>query len=173
MPMRNVVVAAAANESATIGANGASTKWSGMKRVEYPRSSILRACAAHSAPVRAADACTPNRNFRVMWSHSRRAEAEGVAGGGVERVDLLPLDLFDALDHQLRDAVASLDGEGRTRVGVDQQHLELTAVLRIDQTWCVEARDAVLQRQAGAREHEAGVARRDGHRETGRHEGPA
>ena len=34
MPMRNVVVAAAANDSATIGARSVSTKWSGMNSVE-------------------------------------------------------------------------------------------------------------------------------------------
>ncbi len=34
MPMRSVVVAAAAKESATIGASAVSTKWSGMNSVE-------------------------------------------------------------------------------------------------------------------------------------------
>src|SRR3954467_3658521 len=98
MPMRNVVVAAAANGSATIGASGASTKWSGMNSVEYPRPSIFRACSAHSAPVRAVDACTPKRNFRVIWSHPRGAEPERVALGGIERVDLLPVDQLDGVD---------------------------------------------------------------------------
>src|SRR5215207_2416474 len=128
MPMRKVVVAAAANGSAANGANGASTKWSGMKSVEYPTPSIFRACSAHSAPVRAADACTPKRNVRVIRSHSRRAEAEGVALRGVEHVDFLPVDPLDRLDHELRDPVAALDGERLRRVGVHQEHLELAAV---------------------------------------------
>src|SRR5215218_8877557 len=170
MPMRNVLVAAAANPSATIGANGASTKWSGMNSVEYPRPSSLRACSAHPAPVRAPDACTPNRNLRVMWSHSRGAEAEGVAVGDIERVDRLPLDLLDALDHQLRDAIAPLDGERRGRIGVDQEHLELTAVLRIDQPRRVEARDAVLEGESRAGQHEARVTCGYRDREAGRDE---
>src|ERR1044071_4332668 len=100
-----------------------------MNRAEYPSASIFRACSAHSAPVLAVDACTPNRNcLAVMSSHSSGSEAEGVALGGVERVDLLPADLLDGLDHQLRDAVAARDRERRGRIRVDEQHLELAPV---------------------------------------------
>src|SRR6187431_3345997 len=103
-----------------------------MNSVEYPSASILRACSAHSAPVLADDACTPNRNcLAVIASHSRGSEAEGVALGGVERVDFLPAHLLDGLDHQLRDAVTARDGEGLDRIGVDQQDLELAAVERV------------------------------------------
>src|SRR4051794_4738737 len=49
---------------ATIGAKRVSEKWSGMKSVEYPRSSILRACARHDAASRSPWVWTPNRNFR-------------------------------------------------------------------------------------------------------------
>ena len=40
---------------------------------------------------------------------TRAAEAERVAGGLVELVDLRPLHVLDLLDHQLRDPVAALD----------------------------------------------------------------
>src|SRR3954447_20495670 len=52
----------AAAIAAGIGASEWSTKWSGMKIVENPRSSIRFACAAKSSAERAAFAMTPNRN---------------------------------------------------------------------------------------------------------------
>ncbi len=53
-------------------------------------------------------------------------------------------------------------------IGVQQQDLELPAVALVDQTRCVDERDAVLGRQARAREHEPGVARRQFDRDPGR-----
>src|SRR6476620_3012368 len=63
--MRSEVVASAATEIATIGANRVSEKWSGMNSVEYPRSSILRACARHDAASTSPCVWTPTRNERV------------------------------------------------------------------------------------------------------------
>src|SRR5262252_8731698 len=62
--MRNVVVASAATAIATMGAKRVSEKWSGMNSVEYPRSSILRACARHDAASTSPWVWTPKRNLR-------------------------------------------------------------------------------------------------------------
>ena len=55
-------------------------------------------------------------------------------------------------DHELRDAVAARDGEGRLPV-VHQHHLELAAVVGVDGPRRVEHRHPVAQRQPGARAH--------------------
>ncbi len=60
--MRRVVVASAAAINAGMGAYW-SSKWSGMKSVENPRSSILRAFAAQSSREAAREVCTPKRNL--------------------------------------------------------------------------------------------------------------
>ena len=58
------------------------------------------------------------------------------------------------------------------RVGVDEQHLELAAVLRVDEPGRVQAGDAVLEREARAGQHEPGVPGRDRDREPGRARAP-
>ena len=93
--------------------------------------------------------------------------------GLVERVDDLPLDVLDPLDHELRDPITAVDLVGGLGIGVHEQHLDLAAVLRVDEARCVEHRDAVLQREARTWEHEAAVAGRDRDGEAGGHERPA
>src|SRR3954447_24718381 len=76
-----------------IGAKRLSEKWSGMKSVEYPRSSILRACARHDAASTAPCVWTPNRNFRGCATSGARK----LGDDGCERVDLL--DRHDVIAH--------------------------------------------------------------------------
>src|SRR5262249_35095894 len=90
--------------------------------------------------------------------------------GGVESLDLDPLDHRDGLHDELRDAVTSMDRELVLGIRVDEEHLELAPVERIDQTRRVEARDAVLQRKSGTGEHEAGVTRGERDRDARRHD---
>src|SRR6476620_2070686 len=83
--MRSEVVASAATEIATIGANRVSEKWSGMNSVEYPRSSILRACARHDAASTSPCVWTPNRNVRGCANSGSRELGDDRS----ERVHLL------------------------------------------------------------------------------------
>ncbi len=51
----------------------------------------------------------------------------------VERLDLQPLHFLHLLHHQLGDAVAAVHMERLVRVGVEQHHLDLAAVGRVDE----------------------------------------
>src|ERR1700758_647328 len=88
--MRRLVVASAAAINAGTGANW-SPKWSGMKRVEYPRSSAFFACAVQleASLSGATDSCAANRNgcdrgiwvLRVSGPHDLAAvDVEDVTG---------------------------------------------------------------------------------------------
>ena len=91
----------------------------------------------------------------------------------VECLDDLPGDFLDALHDELGDAVAAVDRVVVLGVGVQQDDLQLATVRGVDEAWGVDDGDAVAQGQAAAGEHEAGVPRRDGHRDARRHERPA
>ncbi len=52
-------------------------------------------------------------------------------------------------------------------IRVEQQHPELAAVAGVDQPGCVDHRDAVTEREPGARQDEAGVTGRDLDRDAG------
>ena len=111
--MRSVVVAAAANGERDHRRERGVDEVVGHEQRRVAEALDRARLLAHSVPrargrrlhAEAELACRAHRA-----SHSRRAEAERVALGGVELVDLVPLDLLDVLDHQLRDAVAALDG---------------------------------------------------------------
>src|SRR5262245_43926558 len=65
------------------------------------------------------------------------------------------LDEGDALgagNHELGEALAAGDSE-RTVAQVDEQYLDLAAVVAVDGARAVQHGDAVLERQAGARAH--------------------
>jgi oligoribonuclease len=94
------------------------------------------------------------------------AEA-AAAMGALERGALDPLDLFDALDHQLRNPVAPRDVVVVGRIGVQQHDLEFVAIPGVDQTGGVGEPDAMLQRHAAAWQHEASVALGHGDCEAG------
>ena len=81
-----------------------------------------------------------------------------------------PLDHLDLLHDELGNAVAPVHLVPRRRVGVHEHDLDLAPIERVDETGCVEAGDAVTQREPGPGQHEAGVARRDRHRDASRHE---
>ncbi len=59
------------------------------------------------------------------------------------------------------------------RVVVDQQHLDLAAVARVDGARGVDDREPVPGRQPRARVHQRDVARRERERDPGRHQGTA
>ena len=69
-------------------------------------------------------------------------------------------------DQQLRDPVTRVGLEG-LRAVVDQDHAHLTAIRRVDQPRRVQARHAVLDREAGTRQHEPAQADVDGDRDPG------
>lgn len=73
------------------------------------------------------------------------AEPVGIAIRGRKLIDHDQVGLLDSLDHELGNPVATPNLEGLARVGVDQQHLQLTPIPRVDQAWGIQAGDAVAQ----------------------------
>jgi hypothetical protein len=104
-------------------------------------------------------------------SASRAAEAALAARGVGQPLLLDQARVRHRQDDQLGDALAALDADGLGTV-VDEQHLELAAVARVDETRCVEHGYALLHRQARARQHEPRVALGDGDGEPGGDEPP-
>src|SRR3546814_6685748 len=71
----------------------------------------------------------------------------------------------------LRDAHAALDGE-RFGAEIAEDDADLAAVIRIDGPGAVQHRDAVAQRQPGARPHLRLVSLRQGDAQPGRYQCP-
>ena len=97
---------------------------------------------------------------------SRRA-ARGVAEF-IGVLDGLHLHTRDRRDYELRDAITRRD-HVVFAAEVDEQHLELAAVVLVDRAGCVRHGDAVPQRQARTRAYLAFVAGGQRDREAGRH----
>src|SRR5205823_9473343 len=106
--------------------------------------------------------------FLALFALSpRRAEAAGAAGAFGECVDLDDVYLLDALDHQLGDAVAAREGDWCRGIVVDEDDADLAAIACVDQAGRVDEAQPVAQREAGARQDEAGVAVGQRHRDAG------
>jgi hypothetical protein len=108
-------------------------------------------------------------NHRGVTSMVLRAGTPETSGPSVARRqlrDLFELHCLDTLKYQLGDPHTSLDGDG-LGAEVDHRDEELASVVRVDGRGCVREREAVLQREAGARAHLSFVPGRDGEREPG------
>jgi hypothetical protein len=79
---------------------------------------------------------------------------------------------LEPLDHQLRDPVAPLELDRQPRVVVDQQHLDLAAVARVDGARGVHDRQAVPGGEPGPGVHQGDVPLRQRDRDPGRHQRP-
>ena len=101
--------------------------------------------------------CRSSRNRRapraVSPARLRSSTAARVTGG----------------EDDLRDAHAARHREILV-AEIDQQHLDLAAIVAVDRARRVEAGDAVLEGEAGARPHLALEAFRDFHDQAGRHQ---
>ncbi len=75
--------------------------------------------------------------------------------------------------HELGDAVTPVDLVIGDRIGVDQQHLQLPAIARVDEPGRVQAGHTVLRGEPGAGQYEPRVALRKRHRHPRRHDRPA
>ncbi len=109
---------------------------------------------------------------RPIWEDwaPRHPGAPESAGAALGRRQLLHLDQLHGLHglhHELRDALAALDGDGGARIVVDEQHLHFAAIPGVDQPRRVEHRDAVAERETRAGKDETGEARRDRDRQSG------
>ena len=91
----------------------------------------------------------------------------------VERLDLDEVDVGDGLHDQLRDAFAPSHLERFGRVVVDQAHLELAAVARVDQARRVEAGHTVFEGETAAGLYEPGVPLGQGDRHASGDQRPA
>ena len=78
------------------------------------------------------------------------AEAAFPAGRLAQLLDQFKLHLRYELKDHLRDALIPFDGE-RLLSQVDEQHLDLPAVVGIDRARSIESGDPMLQRLAAAR----------------------
>lgn len=101
------------------------------------------------------------------------SEPAVTAVGLVEFIDLDKLDVFDRLDDQLRDSLTSDDLEILTGIGIDEQHLQLTPVARVDQAGGVQTGHTVFQRQTAAGLDESRKSRRNCDRHACGDQGPA
>lgn len=99
-----------------------------------------------------------------------RAVAALPAIGLVEIVDLHDIPQLDALDEELCDPVTARDPDGFGRIEVDEVHLDLPPVARVDGPGSVDDGQARPRRQSGPRVHETHVpdGQRDG--DSRRHE---
>src|SRR5690606_5239936 len=79
-----------------------------------------------------------------------RAESAGAAGCVVQLGELLPQGSSDRSQHELGHAVATSDDE-RLLAEIDQDDLELAAVVAVDRARRVRHRDAMLEREPGSR----------------------
>jgi hypothetical protein len=100
----------------------------------------------------------------------RGAEAPLAALARRQFVHLDELDAGNWQDDELGDPHPRLDDERLAEVGVQQRDLQLAAVPGIDEARCVDDRDPVLGREAGARLDESGIAVGNRDREAGRDE---
>ncbi len=97
------------------------------------------------------------------------------AAAAVDAVEFghhVPHHFLDALDDQLRDAVAAAYRVVVGGVGVHEHGLDLAAIRGVDQAGRVDDADAVLQRQPGAGHHQPAPPDGDRDRDPGRHERP-
>ena len=92
--------------------------------------------------------------------------------GLVERDHLDQFRKFDPLDHQLRDPIATPDGNRRGRVKIDQRHLDLAAVPGINGARAVDNRKSNARSQTGSRVNQTHHAVRNSHRDAGGHQRP-
>src|SRR5579863_9543247 len=76
-----------------------------------------------------------------------RAEAIVAAGRPGQGRHLAESHMLYPLHHQLRDAVATAQRDRPGRVGVEQDHLDLATVPRVDGAGSIDERDTVLRRQ--------------------------
>lgn len=91
--------------------------------------------------------------------------------GLVERRHLDQLHQLDALHQQLRDAVTAVHHDRLGRIQVDQRHLDLAAVTRVDGTRTVDNRKPNARSQSRPRMHQADHPERDRDRDTRSHQG--
>ncbi len=82
--------------------------------------------------------------------------------GLVERRNLDQLDQLDLLDQQLGDAVAAVHHDRRGWIEIDQRHLDLAAIARVDGARTVDDRKPHPRGQSRAGVDQADHAERDG-----------
>ena len=61
-------------------------------------------------------------------------------------------------DHELRNAITDRNGVGSRRIVINQDHLDLAAIARVDQAGCIEHRQAGLECKSRAWQDQRGHA---------------
>jgi len=78
----------------------------------------------------------------------------------VESRHLTPHHLDHTLHHELSDAITTCDSVLIMRVGVQENHLDLTSIRAVDETGTVHHAEAVLQSETASRQYETGIPTR-------------
>src|SRR5947209_8668253 len=123
-----------------------------------------RSSSRSSSPRRRNNGTSASCALDTMVAHAMVAEAAGrpEAALGANRVGQLVDDLkarpLDPLHDQLRQPLATLQRDRPVPVKVDDDHLDLPAVARVDRPWRVDQRQTVLGGEPGPRMDERGVA---------------
>src|SRR5258708_14887263 len=91
--------------------------------------------------------------------------ASGTPVRSRQDLDFCKYRAFYSLNNKLGYPVTSPEAHRMLGIGVQQDHLDLATVPRVDSAWRVDDRDAVPRGQPGARMHEGGVPirQRDAH----------
>src|SRR5271165_4434893 len=79
---------------------------------------------------------------------------------------------FYSLNNKLSYPVTSPEAHRMLGIGVQQDHLDLATVPRVDSAWRIDDGDAVLRGQTGTRMHEGGVPIRERDAHAGADDGP-
>ena len=88
----------------------------------------------------------------------------------VQFINDCPPNFLDLLDDELSDAVATMNDVILCRIGVQQDHLDLSAIQTVDETGRIGRGETVLQRVPAPRQDESRVSAGNRNRDAGRHE---
>lgn len=100
------------------------------------------------------------------------AEATGITRGARQTADFNDADGRQFLHHELGDSIATVEHDLFARIEVDQAHLDLAAVPRIDSPWTVHHTHAMANSQATARVDEGCVSGGQRDRQAGGNQRP-
>ena len=103
--------------------------------------SLSRNCAFHKGYLPIEPDCSAPRVAKSILA----------AFGDIELIDTSKLNLISGDHHELCNPVAAMHNIGLRRVRIEQHHLDLSAIARINETWRIETAHAVTGRKPAPR----------------------
>ena len=92
-----------------------------------------------------------------MGSASRMAKSVLAAFCDIELIDPTKAHLICENHHELSDPVSAVHGVGLVGIRVDQHHLDLSAIARINESRCIETAHTVMGRKPAPRQDQPRV----------------